>query len=336
MFLLTGATGFLGSYVARMLVRDGYAVRALKRKDSPVALTGEAAGAIEWVEGDITDVVALEEAMKGVTHVCHCAAMVSFHPRDAHTMYHINVEGTANVVNAALDAGVQRFVHVSSIASLGRDKNRTHLNEKSSWVEGADNTRYAISKYRSEQEAWRGHAEGLPVAVVNPAMIAGAGYWNNGTARFFDQIYKGLKFCPTGSSGFVDVRDVARFICLLLKSDITGERYILCAENMKYKTFFEYIAQTLGVPAPSIPVQPWLAEIAWRVEWIKEKLLGIEPVVTKESARSSVSSYTYSNEKSLTFPNFQYRPLTQTIQETALQYLYARQQKAPFGLLNIE
>jgi nucleoside-diphosphate-sugar epimerase len=333
MVLITGATGFLGSCIARMLIRDGHRVRALKRKNSSLSLTGETTGAIEWVEGEVNDVVALEEAMTGVTRVCHCAAMVSFHPRDAQTMYHINVEGTANVVNAALAAGVERFIHVSSIAALGRDKKRTHLDEKSTWVESSGNTRYAVSKYRSEQEAWRGHAEGLPVAIVNPAVIIGSGFWNGGSARFFDQIYKGLKFCPVGHSGFVDVRDVAAFTCQLLQSDITGERYVLSAENLSYRAFFEQIAQALGVPPPSIPVQPWLAEVAWRVEWLKEKLLGVEPVVTKESARSSVSSYTYGNEKSLTLPGFQYRPLAQTIQDTALQYLIARQEKADFSIL---
>jgi dihydroflavonol-4-reductase len=320
-YFITGATGFLGSYVARMLVQKGRKVRALRRTTSPMDMIADVADQIEWVDGDVNDVGALADAMEGVTHVIHAAAVVSFHPKDARMMTHINVEGTANMVNLALDCGVQRFVHVSSIAALGRDKTRERLDEKSAWVESSGNTNYAISKYRSEQEAWRGWAEGLPVAIVNPAIILGSGFWHTGTSKFFKQLHDGLKFCPVGRSGFVDVRDVAACICLLAESDITGQRYILNVENTLYKDFFTRTAAFLNTPPPSITVQPWLAEVAWRVEWLKEKLLGTVPVVTKESARSSVSTYYYDNAKSLTIPGFSYRPLDTTLRETAEQYL---------------
>ncbi|MGD6027760.1 hypothetical protein QUV00_23075, partial [Xanthomonas citri pv. citri] len=140
------------------------------------------------------------------------------------------------------------------------------------------------------QEVWRGHAEGLSAAIVNPAIVLGSGFWELGSARFFKQIDEGLKFSPVGRSGFVDVRDVARFMLLLLESDISGERYILNAENILYKDFFKMVAASLNAKVPPIPVTPFLAEVAWRVEWLKEKILGIDPMVTRETARSSVSS----------------------------------------------
>ena len=323
LILVTGGTGFLGAYLLRMLVQQGMRVRALRRPDSPTDLVQDLAGQVQWSTGDVTDVLGLEAAFEGVTHVFHCAAMVSFHPRDVHRMMQINVEGTANVVNLSLHHQVKKLVHVSSIASLGRTKERPQLDETAKWVTSKANSHYAISKYLSEQEVWRGQAEGLATAIVNPAIILGSGFWDQGSARFFKQVDAGLKFVPMGRSGFVDVRDVAAFMIRLMESDVDGERYILNAEDAEFRRFFQLVADALQTTPPAIRVTPLLAEIAWRVEWLKEKILGTEPMVTKESARSSVSSFFYNAEKSLRF-GFQYRPLEQTVRETAAQFLIAK------------
>lgn len=334
LILVTGGTGFLGSYLLRMLVQRGLRVRALRRPESPVDLVRAVNGQVDWVEGDVTDVLGLEAAFEGVTHVFHCAAMVSFHPRDVRRMMQINVEGTANVVNLALTHQVQKLVHVSSIASLGRTKERPQLDETAKWVTSKSNSHYAISKYLGEQEVWRGQAERLQTAIVNPAIILGSGFWDVGSARFFKQVDAGLKFAPVGRSGFVDVRDVAAFMIRLMESEVSGERYILNAENMEFSRFFQLVASALHTKAPSIPVTPLLAEIAWRVEWMKEKILGIEPMVTKESARSSVSSFYYNPEKSRQF-GFSYRPLGKTVQEIAEQFLLAKTQGLSPAILPI-
>ena len=318
--LLTGATGFVGAYMLRLLLKKGYSVRALRRASSPMGLVEDVAGQVEWVEADVTDLLALESAFSGITHVCHCAAMVSFHPKDAHRMMQVNVHGTANLVNLALDFGVKKMIHVSSIAALGRSKERPKLDENSKWVQSKGNSRYAISKYQSEQEVWRGHAEGLKVGIVNPAVILGSGFWDVGSGKIFSQVHGGLPFWTIGRTGVVDVRDVAGFMMLLLESDISGERYILNGENITFRDLFFKIADALKVRRPFVKVTPLLAELAWRVEWLKEKVLRAEPVVTKESARASVSSFFYDNTKSLGMPGFSYRPLETTIQETAKQF----------------
>lgn len=333
LILVTGGTGFLGSYLVRLLVKKGYRVRAIRRASSPMDLVQEVESQVEWMEADVTDIVALEDAFRGATHVMHCAAISSFHPRDAERLKKINVDGTTNVVNLALDFGIQKLIHVSSIAAFGRSKTRPRLDESSKWVQSKDNSRYAVSKYLSEQEVWRAHAEGLPVAIVNPAVILGSGFWDAGSPRFFSQIDKGLKFWPIGRTGFVDVRDVAQFMVHLLESDITGERYILNAQNASFRELFELISSALGAKMPPVKVTPLLAEIAWRVEWLKEKLLGAEPIVTKESALSSVSSFYYENAKSLSVFDFKYRPLEQTIQETAAQFLEAKKEGMQAKLL---
>lgn len=322
--LVTGATGFVGSYLIRALLQKGLKIRALRRKNSRMDLLSGVADQVEWMEADVTDLGALEDAFEGVTHVCHCAAVVSFHPKDADKMLKVNVEGTANIVNLCLDKDVKKLVYVSSIAALGRAPNRPHLDESCKWVESKDNSRYARSKYAAEMEVQRGIAEGLSAAIVSPSVIVGSQYWDEGMAGFFKKIDQGLKFCPSGGSGFVDVRDVVRFMTLLLESDISGERYILNSDNLSHKQFFGMIAKELGAVPPPITVGPLLAEVAWRVEWLKEKILGASPMVTRESARASVTNYTYGNEKSRSVFGFEYLSMEQTVRDTAAQYLEAK------------
>lgn len=318
MVFVTGGTGFLGSHLLRHLVAQGQQIRALRRANSRLDLVADIAQKVDWVEGDVNDLPALEAIFaEGVTQVYHCAAVVSFHPRDRAKLLKINVEGTANIVNFCLETGVKKLVHVSSIAALGRSPQRRDLDETCLWVENPLNTHYAISKYRSEMEVWRGQAEGLPVAIVNPAMILGAGRWDEGTARLFQQVKKGLRFWPAGTTGFVDVADVVRFMQLLMESDISGERYILSAENWPYKQFFEQVAAELGVAPPSTRVTPFLAEMAWGVEWLREKLTGSQPIVTRESARSSGQAFFYDNRKSRSVFGFGYRSVEETIAEVA-------------------
>lgn len=319
--LVTGATGFVGSYLIRHLVEKGYSVRGLRRASSRMDLLNGVADQVEWAEADITDLGALEDAFADITHVFHCAALVSFHPKDVQKMMKINVEGTKNIVNLCLDFGVQRLIHVSSIAALGRAPNRPHLDETCKWVESKQNSRYALSKYGAEMEVQRGVAEGLSAAMVSPSVIVGGGRWDEGMAAFFKKIDQGLLVYPSGGSGFVDVRDVVRFMVLLMESEESGLRYILNSENTTHQAFFGAIARELGVKPPPVRIGPFLAEVAWRVEWLKEKILGIPPMATKESARASVTYYTYANERSRSVFDFTYRPFEQTIHDTAQRYL---------------
>jgi Nucleoside-diphosphate-sugar epimerases len=235
-------------------------------------------------------------------------------------MNKVNVEGTANVVNLSLHFGVKHLVHVSSIAALGRNGKRTHLDEKSKWEESKHNSRYAQSKFQAEMEVQRGIAEGLPVSIVNPSVVIGRQRWDRGVAAFFKKMDEGLKFCPSGSSGFVDVEDVARFIGLLLENGPTYQRCILNGTNCGHRALFAEIARHLGVPEPPITVGPFLVGLAWRVEWLKEKIFGTVPLVTRESARAGVSHFSYANEKSRSMFGFEYTPLSESIRRMAEAY----------------
>ena len=125
MVLVTGGTGFLGAYIIKELVEKGYPVRAIRRGNSvPFFIPPGISGKVEWIQGDILDMVGLEEAMEGVDSVIHAAARVSFAGRDRRELFHTNIEGTANVVNMALIKGIRRFIHISSVSALGRTGNK--------------------------------------------------------------------------------------------------------------------------------------------------------------------------------------------------------------------
>ncbi len=319
--LVTGGTGFLGSYVLRYLVREGYTqVRALRRATSTMDLVADVTNGIEWVECDILDVFALEDAMQGVQQVYHCAAVISFDPRDYEKMRTVNVDGTANVVNAALDANVEKLLHVSSTAAIGRTKNQPIVTEENKWERSHYNSEYAISKYLAENEVWRGMVEGLNVAIVNPSIILGSGRWDEGALKFFKLGWQSFPFYTKGTAGFVDVRDVARFMLQLMESEVVGERYILSGESLTYQTIMNEIALQLNKKPPTIQINPLLQQIAWRVEWLRSRVLGGRPLVTKETAGHSLRSFLYQNDKSRNEFDFEYTPIRQTIAETSRQF----------------
>ena len=337
--LITGATGFVGSYLTRYLVKKGYKnIVCLKRATSRMDLVAEVQDKVTWAEGDILDVPYLENILREhqIEQIYHCAAVVSFDPRDREEMYKINVVGTENVVNAALEVGIEKLIYTSSIAAIGRVEHQKWVRETNKWQRSPLNSHYAISKFQAEQEVWRGVAEGLTVAMVNPTVILGSQYWGQGTGRLFDQVARGLRFYTEGSTGYVDVRDVVTFMVELMNSPIENQRFILNGENMAYKTMFEKIAFVLNKKPANIAVTPFLAALAWRVEWLKSKFTGKRPLITKETARTSATTFYFDNKKSLAaFPDFTYSDISKTIEETAQQFLESQQKDLPFATLKI-
>ena len=138
-------------------------------------------------------------------------------------MYRINVKGTENVVNVALQARVKKLVHISSVAALGRSKANPIVNEETTWIDGPDNSWYSVSKHMAELEVWRGVEEGLPAVIVNPGMIMGKplnGNWETGTPRMVKMLAGGMRFYTKGNTGFVSAVDVAKAVVLLLESGL--------------------------------------------------------------------------------------------------------------------
>jgi nucleoside-diphosphate-sugar epimerase len=243
-------------------------------------------------------------------------------------MMKINGEGTANVVNLAIDAGVRKLVHVSSVAAIGRAKDGV-IDEDCEWQESKNNSRYAVSKYQGEIEAWRGVAEGLDVAIVNPSIILGAGFWDDGSGMLIKNAWKEFPYYTQGINGFTDVKDVVEVMFRLMESDIKGQRFIVSADNWRYLDLFTQMADQLGKKPPHIAVKPWLAEIVWRMEALKSQLTGKKALLTKETARTAQMKVYYNNSKILhALPGFSFTPLQSTIEEICQVFLEQKKKEA--------
>jgi nucleoside-diphosphate-sugar epimerase len=317
MIFVTGASGLVGAHLIKSLVEKGALVTALYRSVVPNI---QGAEKVKWVKGDILDIESLENAMEGVEQVYHCAAIVSFAPGQAAAMLHANQEGTANVVNACLAKNIQKLVYVSSVAALGRIRENAPVDEAANWTPETSNSVYGKSKYLAEMEVWRGMGEGLNVAIVNPVIILGAGDWNKGSSEIFKSAYNAFPWYTEGVSGFVDVMDVVDTMQLLMQSKITGERYIISAENIQYKNVFTQIATAFNKPAPHKKVTPFLAGIVWRLEALKGIFTGKNPLLTKETAATAQAVVHFDNTKFLNaFPEFKYRTIESTIKRACAE-----------------
>lgn len=314
MILVTGATGFLGAELIHQLTAQNFKVRALKRSTSIIPNLIKENTLIEWFVADINEPETLADAFESVTHVYHCAAFISFDPKDKAKLLKINIEGTSNIVNLCLENNV-RLVHVSSIAALGNAKKGELITEKDYWEYDPNVHSYAISKYEGEMEVWRGIAEGLDAVIVNPAVIIGKNAGFEGSGAIFKLVKGGLKFYTDGATGIVDVVDVAKCMILLMNSGITAERYTLSSANLNYKTFFEEIAKGFGIKSPAIEAKPWMLNLAWRAAKFASIFTRKTPALTKDSARSSFNLSYYSNEKIKTTINITFKPLTESIRE---------------------
>jgi dihydroflavonol-4-reductase len=318
MVLVTGGAGLLGNELIAQLLAQGNKVRAIY---NTTPLANFHSPNLQQFQCNILDVVGLEEAMKDVEQVYHCAAIVTFNPRRRLEMFKINIEGTANVVNAALDAAVKKMVYVSSVAALGRIREDEVINETMNWTEETSNSNYGQSKYLAELEVWRGIGEGLNAVMVNPVIILGAGDWNSGSSKIFQSVYNEFPWYTDGTTGFVDVRDVVKAMMQLMESDITAQRFILSAQNKKFKEVFDLIAKEFGKKTPQKKVTPLIAKIVWRAEAFKSIFTKQDPLLTKETAKTAMAKVKFDNSKLMKFlPQFTYRKIEETIIDTCTAF----------------
>ncbi len=311
--MITGAAGLVGKELTTQLLNQGLNVTAIYHS-TPLEISRKN---LETVQCDILDPISLEEVMHNITHVYHCAALISYDGKDRAALLKTNVEGTANVVNACLGAGIKKLIHVSSVAALGRNPHHEMINEEMHWNEETNNSVYGKSKYYGEMEVWRGISEGLDAVIVNPGIILGGDNWDIGSSALFKSVYNNFDWYSEGITGFVDVRDVARAMILLMNSEISGQRFILNSENLSYKDVFFLIARYFQKRPPSKEVNPFLAEIVWRWEAFKKIFTGKKPLVTRETARTAQAVVRFDNNKILNaLPDFVFTPIEDTIAYT--------------------
>ena len=332
MILVTGGTGLVGAHLLYELTNSGQKVKALRRQQSNTdwvrkifsyytTQVDELFAQIEWVEGDILDYLSLEEALKGVSGIYHCAAIVSFHGDDHDMMLNNNVKGTGNLIDAAIHNGVKRFCHVSSIAALGKTQDGSEINEETYWTPSKRKSGYSLSKFFSEMEVWRGIEEGLDAVIVNPSIIMGPGNWEIGSPKLFQSIWKGLNYYTKGISGFVDVRDVVKAMIMLMDDSrfeqVKNQRFILNAGNLSYQDFFNKIADCLNKPRPRSFASDMKLKIAWRMAKAASFFTGKRPVITRDALSGSNQKNQYSGEKITRTTGFEYCSLDTSITNIA-------------------
>lgn len=320
--LVTGGTGLLGGYLLRALIQQNKHVTALYREQFPTLLRKDEIEKINWYKGDILDISCLQDIMAQCTQVYHCAGMVSFNPARVEQMMKINAEGTANVVNISLESGIKKLVHVSSVAALGKKRNKATITEQVKWDEDANLTAYGNSKYQAEMEVWRGISEGLDAVIVNPSIILGVGDWHKGSAAMFKNAYKEFSWYTEGTSGYVDAMDVAKIMISLMDSEISAERFIISAENRSFKDIFTQMALAFGKKPPHKKATPFLSGIVWRLEKIKSLFSSADPLLTRETAETAQMFIAFDNSKILnSLPSFKFRSIDDTIADYSREYL---------------
>ena len=312
MIIVTGASGLVGSHIIKELSLQQKNIVALYNTTAP---SKELESLATWKQVDILDIVEVEEIFKNADQVYHCAALVSFNPKEKKQIHKLNLEGTKNVVNACLSCGVKKLVHVSSVAALGRIRPEEKINESMNWSEETSNSEYGKTKYLSEMEVWRGIGEGLKAVIVNPSIILGASNWNSGSTAIFKNVYDEFPWYTNGSSGFVDVVDVAKAMIALMNSDISSERFILSGWNLPYKKVFDEIAINFNKKLPSKKVTAFIAAIVWRLKKLESYFTGKNPLLTKETAATALTNVEYDNSKLLkAIPEFKYSNFEESIQ----------------------
>jgi dihydroflavonol-4-reductase len=308
MIMVTGATGFLGAHVLFELVSRGESVQAMYRQQDKITNVRKIFGyytddinvlwnRIVWIHGDVLDYFSLLESLANVTEVYHAAGMVSFDDRARKQLELTNVLGTANLVNACMEKGVYKFCHVSSIATLGESDGAESIDENMIWNPGSSASAYAISKLKGEMEVWRGIHEGLKAVIVNPSVIIGPGMWLGSARQLLEQIKKGLRYYPDGTSGYVDVRDTASAMVRLMEQNCFGERFIINAENISHRQVLNYLADAMKQAGPGRPITPFLTKTAVIAESIRAAIAGQPPRITRRALEIASEKLAYSNKK---------------------------------------
>jgi len=307
MVLVTGGTGLVGAHLLLHLVENGDAVRAIYRNTTSIQKTKYLFALykkeslfekIEWVQADITDIPSLEMVFENVEYLYHCAALISFDPTDEDLLRKTNIEGTANIVNFCIAKAVKKLCYVSSIAALGDLKeNEEIITEEAEWNPEKQHSDYAISKYGAEMEIWRGQQEGLDTVIVNPGIIIGPGFLEQGSGKLFKRVANGLSFYTKGVTGFIAVPDVVRITIQLMKNEYSNERFTLIAENLIFRDLLNAIADSLNVKRPFMHANPLLMNLLYRIDWFISTVFRQKRKLDRSTAKASYARNQYSNEK---------------------------------------
>ncbi|MEM1135459.1 MAG: SDR family NAD(P)-dependent oxidoreductase [Bacteroidota bacterium] len=312
-YFITGCNGLVGSYIARKVLTQGGKVSAIKRKQSKLTYIEDIAEQINWYDGDVLDILSLDKGVEQADCVIHCAGVVSFHRRDFKLMFKVNVEGTKNVVNTCKKYHVQKLVHISSVAALGNKYDEETVNENAEWDNVNEHSSYGLTKFLGEQEIWRGNAEGLDVIVINPSVVIGRGEWGRSSLALLEYANSNPIFYPEGYINYIDARDLAEVIYLLINREFYNERFITSGGYMTYKKMLNLLAYKLGKKPPKFKINPFIASTALYAAKLTAFILGKPPILSKELLKNSRNKTVFSNEKIKEKLSFTFKSIEDTL-----------------------
>jgi len=324
---LTGGTGLVGGHLLVSLHQSGQNIRALVRPTSSFRQLrlicafynqsfDELYDSVEWVYGNTLDYVGLCGFLADVEAVYHCAAVVSFNKKSARELLKTNIQGTSNMVDAALACGVKRFCFISSIGALGNSQEGDFIYEYTPRKNEENHSIYSESKFRSELEVWRANNEGLNTVILNPGVILGPGAPGKGSLLLIQAGRKGMPFYTKATTGYVDVRDVCRAGIELMGKNIFGKRFILVSENVDNRALFSMIAAEFDQKPPRFLAGKTVLQLAAFLSGIYGIITGKTPQLTRETVKTAQHPQKYSSQQIRDVLNFEFIPLHQTIQDT--------------------
>lgn len=330
--LITGATGFVGSYILRRLISTGYTkVSAIYRRSSPFDLIPEdIKHQVTWHICDLTDTDELSELIKEVEVIIHCAALVSFWPRQYDLMDRINHLAVKDLISIAEGCGVKRLIHLSSVEALGYGD--LINDEDSLYEEATAMSRYSITKRRADEEI---KSSNLDYTIYHPGFVLGGGYWDRAPLNFIKKIYEGMSFYPSGSIGVVDVRDVADILVQNIANASTyRQAYILVSENIRHEIYFKEIARQLGLPRKFRRLNEPLISIAIAVESMKAIFTKVAPLITRETYKISSKDLKFDNQKIRAATGFEFRGVDESIEDLCACFT-STMSSQKYGILGI-
>ena len=328
MNFVTGATGLIGSHLVLRLAEEGMPVTALFRNENGKSEVFDLFRfygkenlfqQVLWVKGDVEDADDMYDLTEGIDTVFHCAAIVSYHKKEASRMLEVNINGTKNVVNACVENEVKHIIHVSSISALGDSKGEV-IDEETPRDFNDYHSNYSKGKYLSEQEVWRGIQEGLNATILNPGVIFGPNNCTRSSGTMIARIEKGLPALPAGGSGIVSVLDVVEVMIRATKQEPTNERYILCAENIRMSELFTKIADALQVKIGKTIAKRWQIVLVFYMEALVELFTGKRATITREIIRNYDEVKRFDGSKATRVFGFEYRNTFSSIEDTILYY----------------
>jgi dihydroflavonol-4-reductase len=311
--LVTGGTGFVGLHVAKELARRGDELRLLVREQSDTEpLKGVE---FERAVGDVTDRDAVRKAMKGVERVFHVAGTTSMRSRARDRVFQVNVQGTRNVMEEALRAGVLRAVLTSSSSAVGAAKPGETIDESQPFTVGRLGIAYINSKHEAELVSMRVAAKGLGVVIVNPSFVLGPDDPNpSGTSNALVRrlLLRRIPGYLDGAINVVDVRDVARGHVLADERGDDGERYLLTGRNFTLQRLFADLSRIADVPPPAVRMQGRLVVAGVSAM----ELMGLRLPTSVDEVRSGTQWFTYRNDKAREKLGWEPRPHEETLDDT--------------------